>query len=79
MQEIGQWFRKAVEAAILSGSQEVLEDVLDFVDAYGEIFATDKNGVGGKILTNALNVLEIPSIDCNLGLQWTNLNTSLRG
>jgi hypothetical protein len=79
MQEIGQWFRKAVEAAILSGSQEVLEDVLDFVDAYGEIFATDKNGVGGKILYNALNVLEIPSIDCNLGLQWTNLNTSLRG
>jgi len=79
MQEIGQWFRKAVEAAILSGSQEVLEDVLDFVDAYGEIFAADRNGVGGKILTNALNILEIPSIDCNLGLQWTNLNTALRG
>jgi hypothetical protein len=79
MQEIGQWFRKAVEAAILSGSQEVLEDVLDFVDAYAEIFATDRNGVGGKILNNALNVLEIPAIDCNLGLQWTNLNTAYRG
>ncbi len=79
MQEIGQWFRKAVEAAILSGNQDVLEDVLDFVDAYGEIFAADMNGVGGKILNNALNVLEIPSIDCNLGLQWTNLNMSLRG
>jgi len=79
MQEIGQWFRKAVEAAILSGSQETLEDALDFVDAYGEIFASDMNGVGGKILTNALNVLEIPSIDCNLGLQWTNLNSTLRG
>jgi hypothetical protein len=79
MQEIGQWFRKAVEAAILSGNQDVLEDVLDFVDAYGEIFAADMNGVGGKIINNALNVLEIPSIDCNLGLQWTNLNMSLRG
>jgi hypothetical protein len=79
MQEIGQWFRKAVEAAILSGSQEVLEDVLDFVDAYAEIFATDRNGVGGKILNNALNVLEIPAIDCNLGLQCTNLNTAYRG
>lgn len=79
MQEIGQWFRKAVEAAILSGNQEVLEDALDFVDAYGEIFAADMNGVGGKILNNALNVLEIPAIDCNLGLQWTNLNSSLRG
>jgi len=79
MQEIGQWFRKAVEAAVLSGSKDVLEDVLDFVDAYGEIFSTDRNGVGGKILNNALNILEIPSIDCNLGLQWTNLNSALRG
>jgi hypothetical protein len=79
MQEIGQWFRKAVEAAILSGSQDVLEDALDFVDAYGEIFAADMKGVGGKILLNALTILEIPSIDCNLGLQWTNLNSSLRG
>jgi hypothetical protein len=79
MQEIGQWFRKAVEAAILSGSQETLEDALDFVDAYGEIFAADMQGVGGKILNNALNILEIPAIDCNLGLQWTNLNSSLRG
>jgi hypothetical protein len=79
MQEIGQWFRKAVEAAILSGNQDVLEDALDFVDAYGEIFAADMQGVGGKILNNALNILEIPAIDCNLGLQWTNLNTSLRG
>ena len=79
MQEIGQWFRKAVEAAVLSGSKDVLEDVLDFVDAYGEIFSTDRNGVGGKILNNALNILEIPAIDCNLGLQWTNLNSALRG
>ncbi len=79
MQEVGQWFRKAVEAAILSGSQEALEDALDFVDAYGEIFANDTSGVGIKILNSALNVLEIPSIDCNLGLQWTNLNASLRG
>ena len=79
MQETGQWFRKAVEAAILSGSSEALEDALDFVDAYGEIFASDATGVGNKILNSALNVLEIPSIDCNLGLQWTNLNTSLRG
>jgi hypothetical protein len=79
MQEIGQWFRKAVEAAVLSGSKDVLEDVLDFVDAYGEIFSTDRNGVGGKILNNALNILEIPAIDCKLGLQWTNLNSALRG
>lgn len=79
MQEIGQWFRRAVEAAVLSSSKEVLEDVLDFVDAYGEIFSSDRNGVGGKILNNALNILEIPSIDCNLGLQWTNLNTTFRG
>jgi hypothetical protein len=78
MQEIGQWFRKAIEASILSSSHEHLEDALDFVDAYGEIFSADMNGVGGKILLNALNILEIPSIDCNLGLQWTNLNTSLR-
>jgi hypothetical protein len=79
MQEIGQWLRRAVESAILSGNQEILEDALDFVDTYGEIFTADMNGVGGKIINNALNILEIPAIDSNLGLQWTNLNTSLRG
>ena len=79
MQEIGQWFRKAVEAAILSGSPLVLDDALDFVDAYGEIFASDASGVGAKILKNALTILEIPAIDCNLGFQWMNLNNSLRG
>jgi hypothetical protein len=78
MQEIGQWLRRAVESAILSGNAEVLEDALDFVDTYGEIFAADSRGVGGKIINNALNILEIPSIDCNLGLQWTNLSSALR-
>jgi hypothetical protein len=78
-QETGQWFRKAVEAAILSGSTSILEDALDFVDAYGEIFSSDVTGVGAKILKNALTILEIPAIDCNLGFQWLNLNNSLRG
>jgi hypothetical protein len=78
MQEIGQWLRRGVESAILSGNAEVLEDALDFVDTYGEIFASDTRGVGGKIINNALNILEIPSIDCNLGLQWTNLSSALR-
>jgi hypothetical protein len=77
-QEVGQWFRKVVEAAALNGSQEVLEDALDFVDAYSDIFSADTTGVGGKILNSALTVLEIPAIDCNLGLQWTNLNNTIR-
>ena len=57
----------------------MLVDVLDFVDAYGEIFSSDVSGVGAKILKNALTILEIPAIDCNLGFQWLNLNNSLRG
>lgn len=77
-QELGQWFRKAVEAAILCGSSDALADALDFVDAYCEIFSSDTTGVGQKILNSALNVLEIPAIDSNLGLQWTNLSESVR-
>lgn len=79
VQELGSWMRKAVESAALSGSPDAVEDALDFIDAYGEIFMADSQGVGGKILTNALTVLEIPSLDYNLTTQWSTLSSQLRG
>lgn len=76
--ELGSWLRKAVESAALSGSADAVEDALDFIDAYGELFSADMQGVGGKIINNALTVLEIPSLDFNLTTQWTALTTQLR-
>ena len=79
VQELGQWFRKAIESAAFSGNADAVEDAMDFVDAYGEIFSEDQSGVGFKIIKNAMIVLEIPCLDFNLSSQWQQLNTQLRG
>lgn len=79
IQELGQWLRKVVETAALSGSVDAIEDAIDFVDTYGEIFAANRDGIGGKIINNALTILEIPAMDFNLTTQWSSLNGQLRG
>jgi hypothetical protein len=79
IQELGAWMRKVIECAALSGSPEAVEDAIDFVDAYGEIFAADRNGIGGKILINAFNLLEIPAMDYNLSGQLSSVQTQVMG
>lgn len=58
--ELGSWLRKAIDSAVASGSPEAIEDALDFLDTYREIFVADKVGVGEKIITNALAALTLP-------------------
>ncbi|MCX6127039.1 MAG: hypothetical protein NTV34_20135 [Proteobacteria bacterium] len=79
IQELGSWLRKAVESAALSGNADAVEDALDFVDAYGDLFSADIHGIGGKIINTALKVLEIPALDFNLETQWSSLSTQIRG
>ncbi|MCX6119908.1 MAG: hypothetical protein NT027_20425 [Proteobacteria bacterium] len=78
VQELGSWMRKAIETAAVSTHSDTIEDALDFLDTYGDLFKADSNGVGGKILNNALNVLQIPAMDCNLITEWNQLNNQLR-
>ena len=78
VQELGQWLRKAIESAAFSGNADAVEDALDFLDAYGEIFAEDMAGIGGKIITTALTVLEIPAMDHNLTEQWNQIKSQIR-
>jgi hypothetical protein len=79
IQELGSWLRKAVDSAAISGNADAIEDALDFLDAYGQQFASDMQGVGGKIINNAFTVLEIPAIDFNLMTEWTKLSSDIRG
>lgn len=78
VQELGAWMRKVVEGAALSGNADCIEDALDFLDAYGELFSADSQGVGGKIIKNALSVLQIPAMDFNLTSQWSTLTSQLQ-
>ena len=78
VQELGQWLRKAIEGAAFSGNADAVEDAIDFLDAYQEIFAKDLTGIGGKIRSSALLVLEIPAMDHNLTEQWNSISSQMR-
>ena len=64
--ELGTWLRKAVNSAVQSGRPEAIEDALDFLDTYREVFSADKNGTGSKIVTGALAALTLPVGDIYL-------------
>jgi hypothetical protein len=79
VQELGSWMRKAIDSAAISGEPSAIEDALDFIDAYGDLFNSDTQGVGFKIISGALTQLQIPALDFNLIDQWTQVNLQIKG
>lgn len=58
MQELSMWLRKGVSACLAMGTQEAIEDAIDFVDAYSEIFTEDTDGRGSRLIGNVLESLK---------------------
>lgn len=58
MQELSMWLRKGVAACLASGTQEAIEDAIDFVDAYSEIFAEDAAGRGNRLIGSVLESIK---------------------
>lgn len=58
MQELSMWLRKGVAACLAIGTQEAIEDAIDFVDAYSELFAEDTEGRGSRLIGNVLESLK---------------------
>lgn len=58
MQELSIWLRKGVAACVASGTQEAIEDAIDFVDAYSEIFTEDTAGRGNRLIGSVLESIK---------------------
>ena len=58
MQELSMWLRKGVAACLAIGTQEAIDDAIDFVDAYSEIFTEDTEGRGSRLIGNVLESLK---------------------
>lgn len=75
MQELSQWLRKGV-AACLSGNPEqgpAIEDALDFVDAYSDLFESDTTERGRRLISNVLESLKLQAGTYNLGSSFDTL------
>ena len=64
------WFRKAVDSCLANGTQEAIEDALDFIDAYSDYFADESNTKGRRLVANALYRLRESVALLNLGPQY---------
>ncbi len=61
IQELGLWLQKAVSAAMSMHTQEGIEEALDLVDAYGELFLKEDSGKGPLLIGHILAILEEPA------------------
>lgn len=57
LQELSLWLRKGIEACTIIGTQDALENGLDFLDAYAPHFMRDGDGRGRRLLEHALENL----------------------
>jgi hypothetical protein len=58
LQELGVWMRKIVDLAHNTPSEQALENVLDFIDAYGTHFAKAPGEQGRKLLRGIMGGLK---------------------
>tara|TARA_B100000902_G_scaffold391515_1_gene442293 strand:+ start:359 stop:1069 length:711 start_codon:yes stop_codon:yes gene_type:complete len=66
IQELSQWLRCGIRTLLKSSSQEVVEDALDFLDAYGDYFLKEPNGRGEQFITNIFLTLKPSAMEFNL-------------
>ena len=73
LQELGQWLRKGIQAALANPSREALLDALDFIDAYSEDFMQHSTGQGDRVLASVVGTLAEPASRFELHTEWRSL------
>ena len=58
LQELSQWLRKGITAATNTPNSEGVEEAIDFIDAYGNIFIEDASQRGKKLIENVLETIK---------------------
>lgn len=66
IQELSQWLRTGIRTLLKSSSYEVVEDALDFLDAYGDYFLKESRGRGEQLITNIFLTLKPSAMEFNL-------------
>lgn len=66
IQELSQWLRTGIRTLLKSSSPEVVEDALDFLDAYGDYFLKESGGKGEQFITNVFLTLKPSAMEFNL-------------
>lgn len=69
MQELSLWLRKGVAACLITDSPAAIEEALDFIDAYSELFAVETDGSGKRLVGNVLENLRLQAESHNMAPQ----------
>jgi hypothetical protein len=69
MQELSLWLRKGVAAALTAATAEAMDEAVDFVDAYGELFETGGDAERGKrLIASALDQVRVQATGLGLSV-----------
>ena len=63
-QELSQWLQRGIRVLMSGNGADVIEDALDFLDAYGDYFLADKKGE--KFITNLFLALKPSCMEFDL-------------
>lgn len=77
-QELAQWLQKGLEKCLGLSSQDAIEEALDFIDAYGEYFMTEKTGKGKVFILSLLRQLRSVAQDPNSIAKFSQITYDLR-
>lgn len=71
LQELSMWLRKGVAASLSSETAHGVEEALDFIDAYGELFQEESQAAPGRrLLGSVMEGLKREAVSHNLAPQY---------
>lgn len=77
IQELSRWLQKGVAIAMSYQSQDGVAEALDFMDAYGEYFLSEKSGKGTLLFGSILSAIEEPAARYELWEEYKELVNKL--
>lgn len=76
-QELSQWLRLGVQTLLAQGDHSSIEDALDMLDAYGDVFLQQAGARGETFLTNIFLALKPAAMEFNLTLRLNDVANEL--
>lgn len=77
MQELSLWLRKGVAACLTTDTAAGMEEAIDFIDAYSELFAMDADGSGRRLMASVMEAMKVQAESHNLAPQLAVLQKDL--